>query len=95
MRSQTGMAREEILKVFFDHFKEKYNASVGTITEADLEVARKRCETKFAREEWVHRIPLIAPFSWPAPVSFRRGRGGLSRLTAGGLRRAGARAPRG
>ena len=31
--------------------------AVGTITEADLEVARKRCETKFAREEWVHRIP--------------------------------------
>ena len=43
--------------MFFDHFKEKYNASVGTITEEDLEVARKRCETKFAREEWVHRIP--------------------------------------
>jgi len=57
MRSQTGLPREEILQVFFDHFKEKYNASVGTITEADLEVARERCETKFAREEWVHRIP--------------------------------------
>ena len=57
MRSQTGLPREEILQVFFDHFKDKYNASVGTITEADLEVARKRCETKFAREEWVHRIP--------------------------------------
>ena len=57
MRSQTGLPREEIMRVFFDHFKEKYNASVGTISEADLEVARKRCETKFAREEWVHRIP--------------------------------------
>ena len=57
MRSQTGLPREEILQAFFDHFKEKYNASVGTITEADLEVARQRCETKFAREEWVHRIP--------------------------------------
>ena len=51
------MAREEILQVFFDHFKEKYNATVGTITDEDLEVARARCETKFAREEWVHRIP--------------------------------------
>lgn len=57
MRSQTGLPREEILQAFFDHFKDKYNATVGTITEADLEVARKRCETKFAREEWVHRIP--------------------------------------
>ena len=57
MRSQTGLPREEIMRVFFDHFKEKYNASVGTITEEDLEVARARCETKFARPEWVHRIP--------------------------------------
>ena len=57
MRSQTGLPREEILQVFFDHFKEKYNATVGTISAEDLAVARERCETKFAREEWVHRIP--------------------------------------
>ena len=57
MRSQTGLPREEILQAFFDHFKDKYNASVGTITEEDLRVARERCETKFARPEWVHRIP--------------------------------------
>jgi len=57
MRSQTGLPREEILQAFFDHFKEKYNATVSTITDEDLEVARARCETKFAREEWVHRIP--------------------------------------
>ena len=57
MRSQTGLPREEILQAFFDHFKEKYNATVGTITDEDLAVARERCETKFAREEWVHRIP--------------------------------------
>ena len=73
MRSQTGLPREEILQVFFDHFKDKYNATVGTITEADLEVARKRCETKFAREEWVAPHPLSVPYSWlPASASFQR-----------------------
>ena len=57
MRSQTGLPREEIMRVFFDHFKDKYHATEGAITEKDLEVARARCETKFARPEWVHRIP--------------------------------------
>lgn len=57
MRSQTGLPREQILAAFYDHFKEKYNATPGEITEADIEVARNRCETKFATEEWVHRIP--------------------------------------
>ena len=57
MRSQTGLPREEIMRVFFDHFKDKYHATEGAITEEDLEVARARCETKFARPEWVHRIP--------------------------------------
>lgn len=57
MRSQTGLPREEIMRVFFDHFKDKYHATEGAITEEDLKVARARCETKFARPEWVHRIP--------------------------------------
>ncbi|MDN5963468.1 MAG: lipoate--protein ligase family protein [Actinomyces sp.] len=57
MRSQTGMEREAILDVFFEHFRDKYHATEGTITEEDLEVARRRCETKFATPEWVHRLP--------------------------------------
>lgn len=57
MRSQTGMEREAILDVFFEHFRDKYHATEGTITEDDLELARRRCETKFATREWVHRLP--------------------------------------
>lgn len=57
MRSQTGLPRETILKAFYDHFKEKYQATPGEITEADLRVAEERCRTKFATEEWTHRIP--------------------------------------
>lgn len=57
MRSQTGLPREEILRVFFETFRDKYGATVGEITDADLQVARGRCDTKFATEEWVHRLP--------------------------------------
>lgn len=56
IRSQTGMEREEILDVFYNHFKEKYNASDGAISEADIAVAQDRCNTKFATREWTHRI---------------------------------------
>ncbi len=41
MCSQTSMAREEILRRSSTTSSEKYNASVGTITDEDLEVARK------------------------------------------------------
>lgn len=57
MRSQTGLARETIVASFLDHFANKYDARAGEITEADLEVARQRCEQKFSTEQWVHRVP--------------------------------------
>ncbi|MGO1591961.1 MAG: lipoate--protein ligase family protein [Ancrocorticia sp.] len=57
MRSQTGMAREDIIDVFLDHFAQKYGAARGEITAEDLETARERCKVKFATEEWVHRLP--------------------------------------
>ncbi|MDC4232757.1 lipoate--protein ligase family protein [Actinomyces sp. B33] len=57
MRSQTGLEREEILRTFYDYFKEKYRAVPGEITEADIARARRRCEEKFATPEWVLRIP--------------------------------------
>ena len=57
MRSQTGMERTDIIDVFLRHFKEKYRASEGSITDDDLVKAAQRCETKFATPEWVHRLP--------------------------------------
>ena len=57
MRSQTGMEREDIIDVFLNHFQKKYNATPGEITGADLAKAAQRCEEKFARPEWVHRLP--------------------------------------
>lgn len=57
MRSQTGMAREDIIDVFLDEFATQYGATPGAITEDDLRVAQSRVEEKFATEEWVHRVP--------------------------------------
>lgn len=57
MRSQTGMAREDIIDVFIKHFAEKYNAAPGEITDQDIAKAQDRCDTKFATPEWVHRLP--------------------------------------
>ncbi len=57
MASQTGLPRGEIIEVFIDEFAKTYGAVPGQITEADLEKAEERVRTKFATEEWVHRVP--------------------------------------
>lgn len=57
MRSQTQLPREEILKIFHDTFQQKYNATEGTISDADLATAQQRCDEKFSTEEWTHRLP--------------------------------------
>lgn len=57
MKSQTGMAREAIIEVFLDHFEQKYGASRGEITTADIAAAEERCETKFNTEKWTYRLP--------------------------------------
>ncbi|MFZ1383167.1 MAG: biotin/lipoate A/B protein ligase family protein [Scrofimicrobium sp.] len=57
MRSQTGMPREDIIDEFIQVFADRYDAQPGTITEEDLEIARRRVETKFGTPEWVHRVP--------------------------------------
>ncbi|MGO1401090.1 MAG: lipoate--protein ligase family protein [Flaviflexus sp.] len=57
MKSQTGMAREDIIDVFLDHFTQKFNAKPGEITAADIETAKARCGTKFDTEEWTYRLP--------------------------------------
>ena len=88
MRSQTGLPREEIMRVFFDHFKDKYHATEGAITEEDLEVARARCETKPAPSGCTaspeRRLPSgCARQGWgegPVRRGTRPGRGGRKRI---------------
>lgn len=57
MKSQTGMARQDIIEVFLDHFANKYRATPGTITQADIDTALERCETKFDTDDWTFRLP--------------------------------------
>jgi len=83
MRSQTGLPREEILQAFFDHFKEKYNATVGTITdEVRASAARRssRARSGCTASPEYGCLARCEP-GVPRPASalvHRRGRGGCS-----------------
>lgn len=57
LRRQTGMARAAILQAMQEVFSERYGAVESRLTEAELEEARKRVDSKFGTEEWLHRVP--------------------------------------
>lgn len=57
MRSQTGLAREQIIEGFLDHFRARYDTEESTYTEDELSTARELVETKFGTEEWTNRVP--------------------------------------
>ncbi|MFC5274522.1 lipoate--protein ligase family protein [Brachybacterium sacelli] len=57
MRSQTGLAREQIIEGFLDHFRARYDTEESTYTEDELSMARELVETKFGTEEWTNRVP--------------------------------------
>lgn len=57
MRSQTGLAREQIIDGFLQYFRGRYDTRPATYTEEELGRARELVETKFATEEWTARVP--------------------------------------
>ncbi|MFC5327542.1 lipoyl protein ligase domain-containing protein [Brachybacterium fresconis] len=57
MRSQTGLAREQIIDGFLDFFRARYDTVDSTYTEDELEKARELVETKFSTETWTNRVP--------------------------------------
>ncbi|MGW0176501.1 lipoate--protein ligase family protein [Rhodococcus sp. NPDC003322] len=57
MRSQTGMARADIIAAFTAHFRARYDTRPGVYTDAELDAARELVRTKFAAAEWTHRVP--------------------------------------
>ena len=57
MRSQTGLAREQIIEGFLDFFRARYDTVDSTYTEDELAKARDLVTTKFATEEWTTRVP--------------------------------------
>lgn len=57
LRRQTGLAREEIIRVLSGTFRERYQAVEGTLTPAELTAAQSLVEEKFGTDEWLYRVP--------------------------------------
>lgn len=57
MRSQTGMSREAIMASFLNYFKKRYRCVDSDYTAEDLARAEELVRTKFATEQWTHRVP--------------------------------------
>lgn len=57
MRSQTGIAREDIIESFLETFADRYDTRISDFTEAELEAARQLVETKFSTDEWTYKVP--------------------------------------
>ncbi|MGP9537760.1 lipoate--protein ligase family protein [Brachybacterium sp. AOP43-C2-M15] len=57
MRSQTGLAREQIIDGFLDFFRARYDTTESTYTEDELATAQELVRTKFGTEEWTMRVP--------------------------------------
>lgn len=57
LRSQTGLARAEIIDRMVETFTKLYGSTTGSITEDELAQANKLVEEKFGTEEWLQRVP--------------------------------------
>ena len=57
MRSQTGMARQDILTAFAEHFRHHYATRDSAYTDDELARAAELVRTKFRNPEWTHRVP--------------------------------------
>lgn len=57
LRSQSGLAREAILDAFEKHFRSRYRTTDSTLRPEELERAEELVRTKFATQEWIHRVP--------------------------------------
>ena len=57
MRSQTGMARADIIEAFMNHFESRYAVTRREYSTSELETAAELVESKFSTREWTHRVP--------------------------------------
>jgi lipoate-protein ligase A len=57
MRSQTGMARDDVMDAFLKHFRSRYATRDSTYTEDELAQAAELVRTKFSTPEWTNRVP--------------------------------------
>lgn len=57
LRSQTGLARQEIMDVFVRSFAERHGAQIASIRPHELARAEQLVAEKFGTEEWTERVP--------------------------------------
>src|SRR6478736_9293035 len=57
LRSQTGMAREDVIEAFKAHFRARYRTVEGKVTPDERAQAEELARTKFSTPEWTARVP--------------------------------------
>ena len=57
LRSQTGMARADVIEAFKNHFRSRYSTVDGEVTPAERARAEELVSTKFGTEERTRRVP--------------------------------------
>ncbi|NEE04519.1 lipoate--protein ligase family protein [Phytoactinopolyspora halotolerans] len=57
LRSQTGLARADVIDRMVSTFRSRYGLAQEALDERTLALARDRVATKFGTEEWLHRVP--------------------------------------
>ena len=57
LRRQTGMNRADVIATLSDSFTQRYDATPDEVGEHELAAARELVATKFATDEWIHRVP--------------------------------------
>ncbi len=56
LRSQTGLARAEVIERMVASFAGRYGLKPGTIDPATVELAEDRVTTKFGTDDWLTRV---------------------------------------
>jgi lipoate---protein ligase len=57
LRSQTGLARAEIIERLKQTFTSLYGATPGSVSDEELAEAEELVESKFSTREWLYRVP--------------------------------------
>lgn len=57
MRSQTGMARMDIIESLLTSFRSQHHTRESAYTDAEIEQATRLADSKFLSDEWTYRVP--------------------------------------
>ncbi|WP_062079338.1 lipoate--protein ligase family protein [Demequina globuliformis] len=57
LRSQTGMARADVISAFLAHFAGRYRTTTGSVSPDELAAAAELVESKFSTPEWIGLVP--------------------------------------